>query len=410
MNLTTGKLLWPDTMPDPPAYPRLEDDIECECIVIGGGEAGAIISYTLYNRGVDTVVVDKRRIASGTVSASTGLLQWMNDTPLLSMIHSFGEETAVRFYKLCEQAVQQIGLVARQLDFSPDFICRNSLCYASSADDVPKLKQEYEALAKHGFPVQYLEAESIAARYSIRKPGAILSQADAELNPYKYANALIRTAHRQGMRVFQETEVLRHQTGKDHIVFYTNDNRRIKARKAVFATGFETMEIIRHPNTVFTSSYVVATQPLDGFPRWPNRCLIWETARPYVYIRTTADNRIVIGGKDEDTSGPEERKQHLSSKRDQLLQTVQELFPEAGSIQAEYAWSAAYGRTRDGLPMIGAMEQFPHCYFAMVYGGNGTVYSMIAAQMIAGLITEGRHPDADLVRIDRPAHSLETPV
>ncbi len=405
MNLTTGKLLWPDTLPDPPVYPRLEEDIECDCVVIGGGEAGAIISYTLYNRGINTVVVDKRKIASGTVSASTGLLQWMNDTPLISMIHSFGEERALRFYKLCEQAVQQIGLISKQLDFSPDFIRRESLCYASSADDVPKLKQEYEALAKHSFPAQYLEAEAIAARYSFRKPGAILSQADAELNPYKYAHALIRTAHRQGMRVFQETEVLRHQTRKDHIVLYTNDNRRIKARKAVFATGFETMEIDWHPNAALTSSYVVATQPLDAFPRWPNRSLVWETARPYVYIRTTADNRIIIGGKDENTNVPEERKRHLSLKRDQLLQAVQELFPESGSLRAEYAWSAAYGRTRDGLPMIGAKEKFPHCYFAMVYGGNGTVYSMIAAQILAGLISDGHHPDADLVRIDRPAYS-----
>jgi glycine/D-amino acid oxidase-like deaminating enzyme len=28
--------------------------------------------------------------------------------------------------------------------------------------------------------------------------------------------------------------------------------------------------------------------------------LIWNTADPYLYVRTTADNRVLVGGRDED--------------------------------------------------------------------------------------------------------------
>ena len=46
------------------------------------------------------------------------------------------------------------------------------------------------------------------------------------------------------------------------------------------------------------STFAAISEPIDPFPPWPGRCLIWETARPYFYLRTTADNRVIIGGGD----------------------------------------------------------------------------------------------------------------
>ena len=43
--------------------------------------------------------------------------------------------------------------------------------------------------------------------------------------------------------------------------------------------------------------------------------LIWETARPYIYMRTTVDNRIIIGGLDEDTNIAQERDSKLIHKK-----------------------------------------------------------------------------------------------
>ncbi len=40
MNLISGRLLWPLTWLDAPTYPKLGHDIECDCLIVGGGEAG----------------------------------------------------------------------------------------------------------------------------------------------------------------------------------------------------------------------------------------------------------------------------------------------------------------------------------------------------------------------------------
>lgn len=43
----------------------------------------------------------------------------------------------------------------------------------------------------------------------------------------------------------------------------------------------------------------------------------------------------------------------------------------------------------------------PNCYAAMGYGGNGITFSMMAAQMLRGLITGTGDPDSDLVGFHR---------
>jgi hypothetical protein len=47
------------------------------------------------------------------------------------------------------------------------------------------------------------------------------------------------------------------------------------------------------------STFAFATAPFTSFDGWgEDRCLIWETARPYFYARATEDGRAVVGGAD----------------------------------------------------------------------------------------------------------------
>lgn len=47
MKLNSGQLPWENTLPHPPVYPVLEGDITCDCLIIGGGMGGAIMSYRM---------------------------------------------------------------------------------------------------------------------------------------------------------------------------------------------------------------------------------------------------------------------------------------------------------------------------------------------------------------------------
>lgn len=146
---------------------------------------------------------------------------------------------------------------------------------------------------------------------------------------------------------------------------------------------------------MISSSFNIVTSQIEDLSFWHNRTLIWETARPYVYLRTTADNRIIIGGLDENTSFVDDRDAKILHKRDMLIQELIKLFPDL-RVTPDYYIGAFYGGTHDGMPMIGQYDEFPNCYFLMGYGDNGLVYSMVLSKIITELIVSGDHPDLDL--------------
>ena len=56
--------------------------------------------------------------------------------------------------------------------------------------------------------------------------------------------------------------------------------------------------------------------------------MIWNTADPYLYMRTTQDNRIIIGGRDEPFYNPVKRDKLLKKKTQQLTHDFQKIFPD----------------------------------------------------------------------------------
>jgi len=64
-------------------------------------------------------------------------------------------------------------------------------------------------------------------------------------------------------------------------------------------------------------------------------------------------------------------------------------------------WTGSFGSSSTGLPTIGRIPQLPHCWVALGYGGKGTTYSRIAADVIFGALTGQPNADADLYDFPR---------
>ncbi|WP_339223371.1 FAD-dependent oxidoreductase [Paenibacillus sp. FSL H8-0332] len=408
MKLVSGQLPWEHTLPEPPVYPVLAEDITCDCLIVGGGMGGAMMSYRMSLTGADTVLIDKRTVGTGSSHANTGLLQIANDKSLTACMNTFGEENGVLFYKLCQQAMRAILELPGKLDIDPQIIERSSLLYASTPEDVAMLKLENENLVKHGFDSEFWEEETIRAHYAFSKPGALYAKGDAETNPLRTVHSLIHKAHSGGVRVYEHTEALHYEYKADGVICHTGQGR-ISAKKVVFAMGYETQEMKKDRGAELINTYAIMTEPLPHLPKWHEQSLLWETARPYLYFRTTPEGRIIAGGKDEQLTSVERREVRVLSQCERLVEELTALFPELQGIKAEYSWGAVFGSTRDGLPYMGPHPEFPHCYFIEGYGGNGTVYSMIAAELLADTLSGKSRPELELFSLTRSAKPAPSP-
>jgi glycine/D-amino acid oxidase-like deaminating enzyme len=148
------------------------------------------------------------------------------------------------------------------------------------------------------------------------------------------------------------------------------------------------------------STFALASEPLATFPGWWERCLIWETSRPYIYMRTTDDGRAIVGGEDDPFRNPDRRDRMVEKKTTALAERFKAMFP-AIDFSVDFRWAGTFGETKDGLAYIGSIRQMPRCHFALGFGGNGITYSVIAAEIIRETLGGRTHPDARLFRFDR---------
>jgi glycine/D-amino acid oxidase-like deaminating enzyme len=169
----------------------------------------------------------------------------------------------------------------------------------------------------------------------------------------------------------------------------------------VIATGYEAGATIPDEVTALHSTYALVSEPVREIDGWPAKgCVIWETARPYVYLRTTPDRRIMIGGYDEPFRDPVRRDRKLPMKTTALKRRFRQLFPQI-QFEVATAWAGTFAETKYGLPFIGPHRAVPHTWLALGYGGNGVTFSLIAAEIIRDGILGRRDPDAELFGFER---------
>ncbi len=400
MDLQSGHLFWPQTLPQQEIFAPLLEDAECDVAILGGGVTGALVAYHLATEGIRTIVLDKRQPGCGSTAASTALLLYELDVSLSELMQQVGVQRAVRAWELCRTAIASIKEIVTRLGDDCGFVPRASLYLASREKDVAALREEYQTRRKFGFELDWLERADIAARYSFQRPAALLTPEGGVINPFRFTRALLDAAIRAEARVHGDTEVTSVEHDKHGVLLRTRMGRRVTARKVVYATGYETQQYLPQQLIKLVSSYAIATTPLDGFAGWPGQCLIWETARPYLYLRTTEDGRAVVGGVDEPISNPQQRDALLPEKAVALHESFQTLFPQAQTAVA-YAWAGFFGESEDSMPYIGTIPDVSDAYFSLSYGANGVIFALLAAEMMRDLFLGHRHEGAQVFGFDR---------
>ncbi|MEC1521907.1 FAD-dependent oxidoreductase [Neobacillus niacini] len=403
MNLQSGTYYWPTTFPDPPSYPSLDEDFSCDVLIIGGGSSGAQCAYYLANSNLDVVLIEKSTIGSGSTSTNTALIQYSGEKMFTNLINTFGADYIKRHLQLLKEAINEIEAASKNVNIDCEFNRRDTLYSASCPEDVEGLKKEYEFLKQQHCELAFLTKEEIEGKYPFSRDAAIYSYNDAEINPFRFTHALLDYAAQKGITIFENTEMNGHHYDEElgRMIVSTKTGCSIQARYIIFAAGYEGIDIKKEKMASFVSTYTATTNPVEDFSVWYNRTLIWETARPYLFMRTTRDNRIIIGGLDDNTTYPEDRDSKLIHKKNKLIEEFNKMFPTI-KVQPDYYVSAFYGGTSDGIPIIGKYKEYPNSYFLFAFGDNGTVYSQMLAKIIVTEIVEGNCPDLALYLQERP--------
>jgi glycine/D-amino acid oxidase-like deaminating enzyme len=200
--------------------------------------------------------------------------------------------------------------------------------------------------------------------------------------------------------VYDHTNVITIAKGKRKFRLTTDKGCTIDAKHLVIACGYESGNYLKKKIEDLRCTYAMVSEPVQQKEFWEDNCLIWETADPYIYLRTTEDQRLLIGGKDTAYFPLQKQLAVLPQKAKALQQSFQKLFPHI-PFTIDFKWAGAFAATKDGLPYIGPASPDSKTYFALGYGGNGITFSVIAARLLTSLIKGHKHSDSDLFSFNR---------
>lgn len=400
MTLKAGYPFWLVKNGLPFTFPKLDHDVETDVVIMGAGISGALVRYYLVNAGIQCTTIDARTIGLGSTSASTALLQYEIDVPLYKLTEMIGKENAQRAYQLCGEAIDTLEEITKGFKLD-GFKKRKSLYYAAYKKDVSWLKKEYEARKEAGFKVHWLNEDELEDQYGFKGYGAIVSDKAAEVDAYMLTHCLLQQRKKgEGLNVFDRTPVTDIKHNKNGVVLKTESGHTIKANKLIYATGYEVVDFIDKDIVNLLSTYAVVSEQYNDRPFWKDEILIWNTADPYLYVRTTPDNRVLVGGRDEDFSNPARRDKLIDRKTKQLTNDINKMFPNL-NFKPEFSWTGTFGSTKDGLPYIGPYKKLPNGYFSLGFGGNGITFSVVGAQILCDLLQGKNNNDLSLFSFDR---------
>jgi glycine/D-amino acid oxidase-like deaminating enzyme/nitrite reductase/ring-hydroxylating ferredoxin subunit len=364
-------------------FPPLEDEIDVDVAILGGGITGLTAAAHLRRAGRSVAVLEAGQIGSGTSGFTSGHLDATTDLALIRMIFEFGESAASVITTATREAIDQIE--ARCFPW-PDCEFSRVLSYqfTESPAGLDRLHKQISAARKLGFNASFTRDVPLPFACS----GAAVISGQGRFHSQRYLNQMAAELHAGGCSIYENTTAAPPSSGAPTAI--KTEGGRISAKAVVVATHSPYLGISEFEFRVFPyQSYVIAVRVDDEL----EDALYWDDAEPYHYIRlaSASDPQLVIvGGCDHKTG------QGLD-ERDRFAELEQYARDHFSVRSIEHHWSAQLYNPADGLPHIGRVPGMKDVYVATGFAGTGLTWGTVAGALIARMILGQRHPLESIV-------------
>ncbi|CAN5429159.1 MAG: glycine oxidase ThiO [Rubrobacteraceae bacterium] len=354
--------------------------------VVGGGAVGCSVAYHAAKRGASVALFEADRIASGASGAAAGMLNAQAES------HSPGPmlDLMLESRKMHETFS---GELREHSGLDPEYIRAGTLRVATDEAFAGKLESTYEWQRREGLSAEWLDADDT------RELGPGLSPAtlaglyfpeEGQINSPRLVKALALAAANMGAEILECASVSEFLMDGDRLAGLRSVLGDFHAGAVVLAGGAASGSLASKLG-VEIPVFPVKGEILSVEARHPTpiSANIWSDA---CYLVPKRDGRIVIGATEE--TGVYDRRPTLGGVA-RLSGAAARLVPEVSGLPFSSAWGGLRPGTPDGMPILGAADEWGNLFIATGHYRNGVLLAPITGEIISALAL-GEEPKMDV--------------
>jgi glycine/D-amino acid oxidase-like deaminating enzyme/nitrite reductase/ring-hydroxylating ferredoxin subunit len=349
-----------------------------DVLIVGGGMTGVVTALSLQKKGKKCLLVEAHGLGYGTTGGTTAHLNTLLDTPYTTITTNFGEQTSKLIAEASKNVITDIEHNISEYGIQCEFERTAAILFSQDEKETRELLKIFDASHEAGLAITLENELPINTRFE----KALKVNGQAKFHPIRYLHALASEFEKAGGQIITDCSVQEVKDHQDEILAITSKGNII-AEKIVFATHIPIGINILHLRCAPWRSYAMAVKLENN--KYPDE-LIYDMKDPYHYYRSQqidGQKYLIVGGNDHKTGDHGNTEQPFL----QLLAHIHRIF---NVKEITHQWSSQYFEPADGIPYIGQLPGHNENYYvATGYGGNGMIYSHIAATEITSFITTG---------------------
>jgi glycine/D-amino acid oxidase-like deaminating enzyme/nitrite reductase/ring-hydroxylating ferredoxin subunit len=334
--ISGAESLWLTTV-RPTEYEILDEKVEVDVVVIGGGVAGLTAAFLLKRDGARVAVLEAARVGAGVTGCTTAKFSALQATMYSAIQSRHGDEVAAVYAQASVAGVERVAAIVAEEAIDCDLERRAAYTYAADASEREIVERELKHAARAGLPVTLTEPRDLP--YATH--GAVCLPEQLQLHPVRYVQALAAGVEGDGSRVFERSRALRVSEGKPCIV--TTASGELRAEQVIVATHFPILDRgLYFARLKPQRSYCIAATLSAGKP--PEGMLIsaGSTTRS---VRSSGE-LLIVGGEGHPAGS--------MSATPERFNSLEQFAREHWEIDdVTHRWSAHDPVPYDHLPMIG---------------------------------------------------------
>ena len=362
--------------------PTLTGENVADVCIIGGGYTGLSSALYLASEGVNVLLIESNKIASGASGANGGQVSGGMRRDQFYLEKALGFDYAKVLWGIGEKSKYHAKELIDKYQIQCDY--KKGIAHPNHKEKYCEESKQYVGHMKKNYDyhdIVYLsDNEMREVTGSSTYYGGSYDEGEAHCHPLNYALGIAEAALSMGAKLYENSSALSYKVSDNH-VRVTTKNGSIKADRVILACNgyLGNLEKGLTSKILPMNNYIVATKPLDHetVKRINPRDIAFADSRFVInYFRMSADKRLLFGGG-------ENYSQELSKNIVPIVtRPLEKIYPFLKGVKIDYAWGGKLAITMNRLPFFKTLKN-ERVISALGYSGQGVALASYSGKIVS---------------------------